>query len=59
MNGLPNDANGSKVPRNSIVFLFRILDLLRFFVSDFFRVDATENEMKRALNLAKYGAHTA
>ena len=43
-----------------VIFLFWILDLLRlFFASDFFGVDPTENDMKRALKLEKYGSQTA
>ena len=52
-------SNGSKVPRNGKNFVFWILDLLRFFISDFFGVDPTEIEMKRELNWEKYGAQSA
>ena len=56
VNEVSNDPNDSKVPRNDKILLFWSLDLL--FLSDFFGVDPTENEMEGALNLKKYGAQT-
>ena len=59
VNEVSNDANGSKVSRNVKNLLFWSLDLLRFFVSDFFGDNPTEKKKERALNLEKYGAQTA
>ena len=56
MNEVSNEANGTKVPRNGKDILIWSLDLLRFFVTDFFGVDFTENEMKR--ELTQLGTHT-
>ena len=46
--------------RETVKFFYSgVLICCVFFIYDFFGVDLSENEMKRALNLEKCGAQTA